>query len=82
MRPRTLLLASFALTLCACSTPPPAAPAVIPPPPVALVSRCATPADMPEGSTAQNLGEWVLGWIGAYGCERAKRAAIIDAWPR
>jgi hypothetical protein len=37
---------------------------------------------MPEGATARDLGEWDMGWIGAAGCERAKRAALIDAWPR
>lgn len=77
-----LLLALSALTLCACSTPPPAAPAQIPPPPVALVSRCPWPADLPEGATGQDLGEWVVSWIGTAGCEKAKRQALIEAWPR
>jgi hypothetical protein len=49
---------------------------------VALVSRCPPPADLPADATGQHLGEWVMQWIGAYGCERAKRAALIDAWPR
>lgn len=61
---------------------PPSVPAKIDPPPVALVSSCAAPGKLPDGATAQDLGEWVVGWIGAYGCERAKRAALVDAWPR
>jgi hypothetical protein len=49
---------------------------------VALVSRCLPPGDLPDGATAQDLALWTVEWIGAYGCERAKRAALIDAWPR
>lgn len=49
---------------------------------MALVTACATPPDLPEGPTAQALAEWVMGWVGAYGCERSKRAALVEAWPR
>lgn len=82
MRPTTWLSALCVLTLCGCSTVQPPAPAKIDPPPVALVSRCPPPSDLPADATAQHLGEWVMEWIGAYGCERAKRAALIDSWPR
>jgi len=79
---RRLLLVSSLLMLSACSTVPPVAPLVIPPPPVALVSRCAAPPDLPDLATARDLAEWAVMWVGTAGCERAKRAALIDAWPR
>lgn len=78
----TLLPAFFLSLLAGCSTTLPSVLAKIDPPPVALVSKCAAPADLAEGATAQDLSEWVVGWIGAAGCERAKRAALIEAWPR
>jgi hypothetical protein len=37
---------------------------------------------MPEGPTAQDLGDWVMSWIGTAGCERAKREGLIESWPR
>lgn len=49
---------------------------------MALVTACLKPGDMPEGATAKDLVHWTMGWIGAYGCERSKRAALIEAWPR
>jgi hypothetical protein len=49
---------------------------------VALASRCASPDGLPEGATAQDLSAWVIGWIGTAGCERAKRQALLEAWPR
>ncbi len=79
---RILPLALLASLLSACSTMPPSAPAKIDPPPVALISRCPAPGDLPEGATAQDLAEWVVGWMGHAGCERAKRTALIEAWPR
>lgn len=82
MRLPTLLLAVSTLTLSACSTLPPTAPPKIDPPPVALVTACSRPDSLPEGATAQDLAEWTVGWMGAYGCERSKRAALIEAWPR
>ena len=80
MRPSPLLLA-LCLSLYGCASTKPV-PAQIPPPPVALVTKCAKPADLPEGATAQDLAEWTVGWIGAYGCERSKRQALVEAWPR
>ena len=79
---RTWMLALLVLLLSACSTPRPPAPAVIPPPPVALISRCQTPADLPGEATARALAEWAVAWIGTAGCERSKREALIQAWPR
>lgn len=55
--------------------------ATVPPPPVALTSPCETPTDLAEAATAQDLAEWAARWIRAYGCERAKRAALIESWP-
>ena len=82
MKPR-LLLPALCLMLSACaSTPPAAVPVVIQPPPVALVSRCPWPADLPEMATARELATWVVEWIGTAGCERSKRQALVDAWPR
>jgi len=49
---------------------------------VALVTACARPAELPEGATAQDLAQWTVGWMGAYGCERSKRQALIESWPR
>ena len=82
MQLRTLLLVCLSLVLSACSTTRPSAPAVIQPPPVALVTQCQRPSDLPEGATAQDLATWTIAWIGAYGCERSKRQALIESWPR
>ena len=79
---RRLLLALSLLTLSGCFATLPPAPTPIPPPPVALVSRCAAPPDLPDMATARDLAEWAVQWVGTAGCERAKRTALIDAWPR
>ena len=79
---KTLCSLLLLATLCACASAPPAAPLAIPPPPVALVSRCPWPADLESEATARELAEWVTLWIRTAGCERAKRAALVDAWPR
>lgn len=42
----------------------------------------ARPADFGALATAQDLAAWAVEWIGAYGCERRKRVALIAAWPR
>lgn len=82
MLPKTLLAALCLLLLCGCSTMQPAAPNKIDPPPVALVTACLRPGDLPETATAKDLGIWTMAWIGAYGCEKSKRTALIEAWPR
>lgn len=84
MRPKTLPLALLLLILCACSTLPPSVPATIDPPPVALTAPCVEPGPLPTTGqvTARDLAEWTGGWIKAYGCERSRRADLIDAWPR
>ena len=79
MRFATLCLS---LALAGCASTVPSVPSRFDPPPVALVSKCATPDRLPEGATAQDLAEWTVGWIGAYGCERSKRQALVEAWPR
>jgi hypothetical protein len=33
-------------------------------------------------ATARDLAEFAVAWIGTAGCERAKRAALIEAWPQ
>lgn len=70
------------LLLSACSTMRPTAPAEIPPAPVALTAACVTPDALVPDATAQDLAGWTLDWIAAYGCERGKRAALIEAWPK
>jgi hypothetical protein len=35
-----------------------------------------------ESATGQDLAGWLLEWIGYAGCERGKRAALIEAWPK
>ena len=79
---RRLLPVLFLLTLSGCSTVPQSAPVAIAPPPVSLISRCQSPGDLPAEATAQALAAWTMEWIGAFGCERAKRTALIEAWPR
>lgn len=49
---------------------------------MALISRCAAPTDLPQASTVQALAQWAVEWVGAAGCEAAKRMALIEAWPR
>ncbi len=79
---RRLLLALSLLTLCACSTTPPAAPAEIPPPPVSMATLCPMPDDLKGSVTSQDILGWAMEWINAYACERGKRAALLQAWPR
>ena len=81
--PRNLWLCALCLlTLSACSTTPRAVPAKIDPPPAALTLPCKTPADLQEGASAQDLATWSTAWIRAYGCERSRRAGLVEAWPR
>lgn len=47
-----------------------------------LVTQCLRPGELPGGATAQDLVTWTVGWMAAYGCERSKRAALIEAWPK
>ena len=76
------LLASSTLALCACSTMQAVAPRRIDPPPASLVSPCERPAPLNDGATGQVLADYTLGWIGAWGCERGKREALLKVWPR
>jgi hypothetical protein len=79
---RIFVIVSAAVLLSACSTVPVSAPARIDPPPVALTSKCVNPDPLPKVVTAQDLATWTVAWIGTAGCERAKRAALVKAWPR
>lgn len=82
MTPRLLPLA-MSLSLCACaSMPPPHAPEEIPPVPVALATKCPVPDDLEGSVSAQDLIGWSMEWINAFACERGKRAALLEAWPR
>lgn len=76
------LLAVCLLALSACSTKPLAVPAKIDPPPVVLTVECLTPDDLPDDATALDLSKWALAWVWSFGCERSKRQALIEAWPR
>lgn len=82
MLPKTLLVVASLFLLSACSTMRPAAPTKIDAPPVALVTACLRPGDLPETATAKDLAVWTMGWISAYGCEKSKRTALIESWPR
>jgi hypothetical protein len=82
VHPRALLPALCLSTLCACSTLPPHAPAEIPPPPVALATACPVPDSLAGSVTAQDLIGWTMEWVNAFACERGKRSALIQAWPR
>ena len=82
MKAQILLVVGLTMGILGCSTKPPAQPAKIDPPPVALVTKCLVPADLPAESTARDLALWAVAWIGAYGCERSKREALIESWPR
>lgn len=70
------------LALCACSMTPQRAPAKIDPAPVAFTSPCPPPDDLAEPALQKELEVWAALWIGAYGCEKSKRTALIEAWPR
>jgi hypothetical protein len=54
----------------------------IDPPPVVLTTKCLIPEDISKGSTAQDLALWAGKWIDAYGCEKAKRKALLESWPK
>ena len=82
MKARILYLAALTLAISACSTKPQVAPAKIDPPPVALVTECRPPGELPAESTARDLALWAVEWIGAYGCERSKRKALLESWPK
>jgi hypothetical protein len=43
---------------------------------------CLAPDDLKAKATAQDLAAWAVQWMGAYWCERDRRAALIQAWPR
>jgi hypothetical protein len=79
---RLLLLALCLFGLSACSTLPGNAPAEIPPPPVALATNCPLPDSLAGSVSAQDLIGWTMEWITAYACERGKRSALLDAWPK
>ena len=79
---RRLLLALSLTIFAGCSTPPPRVPVAIPPPPAVAMAPCQTPAPLAEGSTGRDLAEWAAAWVGAAGCERAKRQTLLEAWPR
>lgn len=77
-----LLLAALCLSLLSgCSTVRPSVPAKVDPPPVLLTMPCLAPDDLAAKATAQDLAVWAMGWMGAYWCERDRRAALIEAWP-
>lgn len=82
MKLKILLCAVLMLAISGCSSVPRSAPAKIDPPPVALVSKCLPPGDLPSESTARDLALWAVAWIGAYGCEKSKREALIESWPK
>ena len=79
---RLWLSVLFLLMSGCASTPQQRAPAAIDPPPVMLTSPCQTPADLADTATAQDLASWAADWIGAFWCERDKRAGLLEAWPR
>lgn len=82
MMPKLWLLAPFLLALSGCFETLPAAPGKIDPPPANLTMACVAPGDLVDGATALELSKWVAEWIDVYGCERSKRAALIEAWPK
>lgn len=82
MTPRLWLLAPFLIGLCACSATLPGAPGRIDPPPANLTAQCLAPGDLAAGATALDLAKWTAEWIDSYGCERSKRAGLIEAWPK
>jgi hypothetical protein len=49
---------------------------------VALVTVCPVPDSLAGGVTAQDLIGWTMEWINAFACERGKRSALVEAWPR
>lgn len=82
MRLRHSLSVLSLLTLCACSTTPHVAPSEIPKVPVGLASPCTVPDSLAGSVTAQDLIGWTMEWINAFACERSKRSALVEAWPR
>lgn len=79
---RRLLPALYLTLLSACSTMQPAASAKVDPPPVLLTMPCLAADELKAKATAQDLAAWAVQWMGAYWCERDRRAALLEAWPR
>jgi hypothetical protein len=81
--PLRRLLPVLCLTMFGCaSTPPATAPLEIPPVPVALATNCPLPDALAGSVSAQDVIGWTMEWINAYACERGKRSALIQAWPK
>lgn len=79
----SLLPLALSLSLSACTLmPPQTAPVEIPPVPVALATVCPVPDDLAGSVSAQDVIGWAMEWINAYACERGKRSALIESWPR
>lgn len=47
-----------------------------------MATKCPLPDNIAESVSAQDLIGWTMGWINAYACERGKRSALLEAWPR
>jgi hypothetical protein len=49
---------------------------------VALATSCPVPDSLAGSVSAQDLIGWTMEWVNAFACERGKRSALIEAWPR
>lgn len=49
---------------------------------MALAAACPLPDRIAASVSAQDLLGWTMEWINAYSCERGKRSALIEAWPK
>lgn len=49
---------------------------------MALTTACPVPEDLAGSVAVQDVIGWTMEWINAFACERGKRAALVEAWPR
>lgn len=82
MLQRLLLLALCLMGSGCASTRLAPVPVEIPPAPAVLTSPCLSPVDLPAGASARDLVDALMEWMQYAGCERSKRAALVEAWPK
>lgn len=83
MKPQTFALVVLMLAMSGCSTKPPVPPAKIDQPDPAHVTDCPKPAPLnKDGVSVPEALDFSVKWIGVAGCERDKKRALVESWPK